>query len=159
MSRVRLRRLVVVIGVTCLAAGCIREPWVEVDVEVRVPRAVQAMYSEAVRGLVVVRLEAGSFDDRKVFAVLCDPTDEVLEVDGTMGGVGCVGRGAVTAWVEQADIQEEPPPCDLELGPYHGSNDEPPGGSAKGSEDVFVAANHSGCRSGYDAVDLTVQFP
>jgi hypothetical protein len=159
MSRVGSWRLGVVLGVMCLAAGCIREPWVEVDVAVRVPREVQAMYSEAMRGLVVVRLEAGSFDDHQVFAVLCDPTSETLGLEGTMGGIGCVGPGAVTAWVEQPDVDEEPPHCDLEQSPYNGSNDEPPGGSAKGSEDVFAAANHSGCRSGYDAVELTVQLP
>ena len=84
---------------------------------------------------------------------------EPLVLDGTLGGIGCVGKGAVTAWVEQHDVDEAPPDCDLGQTPYHGSNAEPPGGSAKGTEEVFAAANHSGCRSGYDAVELTIEFP
>jgi len=153
------------LGVVVLAAwiaGC-GDPWTEVLVTVRVSPEIQAAYSSETRGAVTGRLDAGSFGMPEILHILCEPTQETVEIVSSLGGMGCRGEGRVWAWVEEAEPIDDPPDCDLEEDlPYHYRGRQygvPPPGAPQASAPVFEGVDDLPCRGGDDSVTLTLEYP
>jgi hypothetical protein len=147
--------------VASFVAGC-GDPWTEVDVTIRVPPEVQAEYSAEMRGAVVGHLVGGSFDGSDILGILCEPTQDIVEVVGVLGGRGCRGDGTVTVWVEEPVPHDELPDCDVQSDfPNHYSwpSHEPPEGAPQASAPVFEGVDDRPCRAGQTAVTLTLEYP
>ena len=138
-------------------AGCDQE--IVVDVTVSVPAAIQARYSRAAPGRLMVGMEIPkSSVGWYSLAVLCDPSDGPLVASLRYEGIGCAKAGTVRAWIVPVPAGEAAP-CGVATTRFDAAS-APDAQSVQGSAPVFAEQTGSaGCSSGSDRVAITLASP
>ncbi|HEY3449456.1 MAG TPA: hypothetical protein VGK67_24085 [Myxococcales bacterium] len=145
------------LALLCLA-GCEEE--IAVDVKVTVPVEVQALYSKAAPGRLLVGMDVPkSSVGWYSLGVLCEPAGLPLVANLHHEGRGCAKAGTVRAWIVPATEPAAQLSCGLATTRFDSAT-AATAATPQGSAAVFPEATEgAGCSSGKARVEIVLARP